>query len=143
MKSVLLPIDGSECSLRGIDLIIAKRARYANPNELGIHLVNVQPPLPQDVTRFASHQQVSDFHREESDRQTATARQRLEAANVPYAFHHRVGHVAEEIVALSQTLGCDQIVMGTHGRSAFAEFLMGSVTAKVIHLSKIPILLVK
>lgn len=143
MKSVLLPVDGSDCSLRAIDLIIAKRARYRDPAELAIHLVNIQAPLPHDVTRFAAHQQIVDFHRAESDKQTAAARQRLDAANAAYTYHHAVGSVAEEIVALAEKLDCDQIVMGTHGHSAFAEFLLGSTTAKVIHLSKVPVLLVK
>ena len=33
--------------------------------------------------------------------------------------------------------------MGTHGRGAFQELLVGSITLKVVHLSKIPVLLVK
>ena len=143
MKSVLIPVDGSECSLRAVGLVIAKRNRYSRPDELAVHLVNIQPPLPHDVTRFASHQQVAEYQRSESDQHTEAARHQLEAAHVPYTYHHSVGNVAEEIAALAERLGCDQIVMGTHGYNALAEFFLGSITAKVIHLSKVPILLVK
>lgn len=143
MKRILLPVDGSECALRAVALVIAKRAYYANPNELEIHLVNVQPPLSHDVTRFASHQQVADFHREESEKLMRAACQLLDDAGATYTCHPLVGGVAEAIAGLADTLHCDQIVMGTHGRGAFRELLMGSITIKVLHLSKVPVLLVK
>ena len=143
MKKVLLPVDGSECALRAVALVIAKRAHYASPEDLEIHLVNVQPPLSHDITRFASREQIADFHREESEKLMHGACQQLAAANVPYTCHALVGAVAEAIVELADALHCDQIVMGTHGRGAFKELLMGSITIKVLHLSSIPVLLVK
>ena len=143
MQSVLIPVDGSACARRAVDLVLAKRARYHHPDELAIRLVNVQPPLPHAVTRFVSPQQVADYHRSESDRLSADARARLDAAGASYTYHPRVGSVADEIVALSTQLGCDQIVMGTHGHTTLTEFMLGSVTAKVIHLTRIHLLLVK
>ena len=143
MKRVLLPIDGSDCSLRALTLLLEKRARYRTPEDLDIHLVNVQAPLSHDVTRFASHDQVAEFHREQSEKAMHGARQLLDAAKAAHTCHHLVGSVADEICQLAETLQCDQIVMGTHGRGALQELLMGSITTKVIHLSKIPILLVK
>ena len=98
MQSVLIPVDGSACALRAVDLVLAKRARYHHPDELAIHLVNVQPPLPHAVTRFVSPQQVADYHRSESDRLSADARARLDAAGASYTYHPRVGSVADEIV---------------------------------------------
>jgi len=143
MKKVLLPVDGSDCALRAVALVISKRAHYANPDDLEIHLVNVQAPLSHDITRFASHEQIADFHREESEKLMLGASQMLDAAGVPYTAHHLVGLVAESIAGLSDALHCDQIVMGTHGRGAFKELLMGSITLKVLHLSNVPVLLVK
>ena len=143
MKRVLLPIDGSECALRAVALVIAKRANYANPDDLEIHLVNVQPLLSRDITRFASHQQIVDFHREESEKLMHEACALFAAAGVGYTAHHEVGAVAESITALADALHCDQIVMGTHGRGALQELLMGSITLKVVHLSSVPVLLVK
>jgi len=143
MKRVLLPIDGSECALRAVALVVAKRACYANPEDLEIHLVNVQAPLSHDISRFASHEQIADFHREESARLMHEACQLLEEAGVPYTGHHLIGPVAESIIGLADKLHCDQLVMGTHGRGALKELLMGSITIKVLHLSSLPVLLVK
>lgn len=143
MKKVLLPMDGSPCALRGAALVVSKRAHYANPQDLEIHLVNVQAAFPHDVGRFSSHEQMAAFHREESEKAMREARELLDAAGATYVCHHEVGKVAETISHLADALGCDQIVMGTHGRGALNEFLRGSITLKVVHLAKVPVLLVK
>ncbi|UUZ71672.1 hypothetical protein LP415_22925 [Polaromonas sp. P1(28)-8] len=65
-EKILLLTDGSECALRGVALVISKRAHYANPDDLDIHLVNVQAPFSHDVSRFSDHDQVAAFHHEES-----------------------------------------------------------------------------
>lgn len=143
MRNILLPIDGSECALRAVSLVIAKLARYKTPENTAIHLVNVQPPLPHDVGRFVSHEQIVAFHRDESEKAMHEAKALLDKAGIRYTCHFKVGHVAEEITQLAECLGCDQIVMGTHGRTALGDLLMGSITLKVLHLAKIPVLLVK
>ena len=143
MKNVLLPIDGSECAMRSVALVISKLSHYRSPENTQIHLVNIQPPLPHDVSRFVSHDQIADFHRDESDKAMQEAKKRLDAAGLKYTCHAKVGDVAEEITLLAENLGCDQIVMGTHGRGALQGLLMGSTTTKVIHLAKVPVLLVK
>lgn len=143
MKRVLIPIDGSACSLRAVETVIAKRARYADPSELDIHLVHVEPALSHDVTRFVDHEQLAAYRHDQGEQALGPARRMLEAASVPFTCHETVGHVAERVTQLAEQLGCDQIVMGTHGRGALAELLMGSTTLKVIHLAKLPVLLVK
>jgi nucleotide-binding universal stress UspA family protein len=143
MKRVLLPIDGSECALRGVARIIGKRALYLDPNDLEIHLVNVQAAFSNDVSRFVSNEQTTAFHRDESEQALSGARQLLDAVGVAYTCHAEVGNIAETIAALAESLHCDEIVMGTHGRGAFKEFMMGSIPLKVIALSEIPVLLIK
>ena len=143
MKNILLPIDGSECAMRSVALVISKLSHYRSPENTQIHLVNIQPPLPHDVSRFVSHDQIADFHRDESDKAMQEAKKRLDTAGLKYTCHAKVGDVAEEITLLAENIGCDQIVMGTHGRGALGDFLMGSITLKVLHLAKIPVLLVK
>ena len=143
MKSVLLPVDGSPCALRAVELILAKRARYSRPEELAIHLVNVQLPFTVEDIRWASKEQLHEYYRSLSERDTKSAREMLDRAGVPYTCHELIGDAAEEIVALATELHNDQIVMGTHGRGALQGLLMGSTTTQVIHLAKVPVLLVK
>lgn len=52
----------------------------------------------------------------------------------------REGDPAAEIVNFAKTGGVDLIAMPTHGRGIFRRFLLGSITAKVIHDAPIPVL---
>jgi nucleotide-binding universal stress UspA family protein len=54
-----------------------------------------------------------------------------------------VGVTANEIVRVADEQGVDQIVMGTHGKSALGSLFLGSVAQRVVHLCKVPVLLVK
>ncbi len=53
------------------------------------------------------------------------------------------GSVAETIVDYARQAGVDLIVMPTHGRRPFAQALLGSVAAEVLHSGVAPCLLVK
>ena len=46
----------------------------------------------------------------------------------------------QAIIATATELGCDLIVMGSHGRSGLAAVVLGSVTNKVLTHTKIPVL---
>jgi nucleotide-binding universal stress UspA family protein len=140
---ILVPVDGSDCSLRAVSHVIAVRRHFGPADELELHLANVQVGLPGEVGQFISAEQIAGFHREESEKALAPARALLDAAGLRYQTHTEVGRVAETVAALADRLQCDQIAMGTHGRGALADLLVGSTTVRVVHLSTVPVLLVK
>ncbi|MDO9072876.1 MAG: universal stress protein [Rubrivivax sp.] len=143
MKKVLVAIDGSAFALRAVENLIAMRALLADPDALEVHLVHVEPQLNSDITRFVAAEELADYRHEQAGKAFGAARDLLAAAGVPCTCHEAVGHVAEAVTQLAERLGCDQITMGSHGRGALADLLMGSTTLKVIHLAKVPVLLVK
>src|SRR5262249_16754023 len=49
------------------------------------------------------------------------------------------GHILEML----DKLGCDLIVMGTHGRSRLKHLLFGSVAEEVVRLARCPVMVVK
>jgi len=53
------------------------------------------------------------------------------------------GSPAEVIVETAKKLGCDLIVMGTHGHSAIADVLIGSTAKWVVRQSPIPVLVIR
>lgn len=142
MKKFLIPVDGSECALRAVSLGAQERLDYADPESVEIHLLNVQLPISHGAKRFFSRDDIAHFLREESESALAPARALLEAAGARYICHAEFGNVAETIVHFVETLACDRIIMGTNGRGALGR-LLGSATMKVLHLSTVPILLVK
>jgi nucleotide-binding universal stress UspA family protein len=143
MKRVLIPVDGSDCSLRAVDYVIAESARQAKPDEVEAHLLNVQVALRGDIGQFINHEQIAAYQREESEKALGEAQARLNAAAVRVVVHTEVGHVAEVIARLAGEIDCDHVVMGTHGRGALADLLVGSTTIRVVHLARVPVVLVK
>ena len=142
MQRLLLPVDGSECSLRAVRHVIAHAERVGR-EDVALHVVNVQPPLPSGITASRATPRSRASRSDEGRKALAGAQALLDEAGLPYEAHAEVGPLAETIVKLAEKLGCDEIVMGTMGRTALADFLMGSTVTRVVHLSKRPVLLVK
>ena len=105
MKRVLVPVDGSDCSLRAVDYVVGDRTHCAAADGYEVHLLNVQAPLPRDVTQFVGHAQVADFHRAESERALQPAEAALVKAGVPFTSHAEVGHIGETIAQRADDLG--------------------------------------
>ncbi|MBA3997332.1 MAG: universal stress protein [Candidatus Accumulibacter sp.] len=142
MFKVLIAIDGSSCSERAVDTLVAHAAWFREAPE--VHLLFVHAPLPVGgVQQHIDRKALEDYYREEGEAQMAGAARRLAAAGFAFQSHIHVGPAAEVIVRVADELGCDLILMGTHGRGALPAALLGSVTRKVLHLTSRPVLLAK
>jgi nucleotide-binding universal stress UspA family protein len=139
--SWLVPVDGSETSLKAVAWIIAHLGDWKVAPML--HLLNVQPTLPRDIARFINAEQIQDFHREEGLKALALAEQQLKAAGLAPQLHVAVGDSAETIVEFAAGKQCDQILIGTRGHTGLGGTLLGSVASKVAHLTHMPLLLVR
>ena len=139
---ILLPVDGSDCSLRAVGHLVAHSAWFREVPE--VHLLHVQPPIPiGHALAHVSKETLHSHYMEESREHLLGAQQRLDAAGCFRTTHIHVGQPAEVIARLASELGCDLIVMGTHGRSGIAGLVMGSVASRVLHLAECPVMLVK
>ena len=67
----------------------------------------------------------------------------LQLAGLRYTAESLFGPVAETLVRRADELGCTGIVMGTRGMGAVGNLLLGSVATKVVHLTRLPVTLVK
>lgn len=136
---ILVPIDGSETSLRAVHHIAKTFPRAAAE----VHLINVQSPLPSAVSDFVGAAERGAYHQEQGERALADARRILAEAGITHHEHLAVGGVAETIVEHAATLGCDQIVIGGRGLSPLPNLLLGSTTTRVLHLAEVPVTVVK
>jgi nucleotide-binding universal stress UspA family protein len=140
---ILVAVDGSKPSLKAVQLLIDHCDWYRSPPQ--VELVTVHLPVPKLPRMGAAvgKQQIEKYYREEGESMLAAARKALDAARVPYEAHVLVGPVAEAIVKHANDKRCDLIYIGTHGRSALGKALIGSTATKVLHMSDVPVLLVK
>ncbi|HEX2727807.1 MAG TPA: universal stress protein [Beijerinckiaceae bacterium] len=142
MLKALVPVDGSNNSMCAVRHVI-KLVQDREPLE--IHLLNVQPPFHGDVTSFVAKEDVEGFHLDEAHKALHRACELLNEAAVHYTKHVYVGHAAEVIAEVAKELGCDKVIMGTHGYGTVRQLMMGSISHKAIHLMDpgIPVTLVK
>ena len=139
---ILLPVDGSECSLRAVDHLITHVGWFRDVPE--IHLLHVHAPIP--IGRVQAHigkETLHAYYLEEGQEHLTATQQKLDAAGRFHTTHIHVGQPAEVISRVASELACDLIVMGSHGWSGIAGLVMGSVASRVLHLAPCPVLLVK
>lgn len=142
MLKVLVAVDGSDNANRVVEFLAGKRQWYREALE--VHLLSVQSPLAGvNVKLFVSAESLNDYYREQGEAALARAKAILGGAGVAFVPHIGVGDPAEVIVQYAEAKGCEQIVMGSRGLGAVGSLVLGSVATKVLHLAKVPVLLVK
>jgi len=141
MMRFLVPCDGSAQSLRALRHVV-RLAEQREPPE--IHLLHVREPVDAwQVRGFLHEDEVNRIQQSEGEENLRTARELLDHAGTDYTARVVTGPIAETIAEFATQQGCDHIVMGTHGRGGLATLLLGSVAAKVVYLSTLPVTLVK
>ena len=138
---ILLPVDGSEHSDRATRHLIALLQGCSDHQVL---LINVQAPI--DAPEVRSHMRADEIEAMQTARggdALASARALLEKAGIAYVPDVLLGPIAETIAQYAVEQGCEKIMMGTRGLGAFGGALMGSVTTRLLHLTDLPVTLVK
>lgn len=140
MATILVPVDGSEYS----DAAVREAIKAVKQTGGEIHLLNVQPRIFAEVSLiYLPADKVDTIYYEQSGKALASAEKLAQEAGVQFASHRAVGAIAETILGKVGELGCDSIIMGTHGRGRVAELFVGSVAQRVLALARVPVTLVK
>ena len=146
MPCVLIPVDGSDNSMRAVDVA---RRQVAHGQPMTVHLLNVQSPInSRIVKKHLSQDLIDKFYQELGETALESARARLKEGDIAYTSHVEVGDVAQTIARYVRDLYCDQVIMGTRGLGsggvgAISSLLMGSIATKVLHLVDVPVTFVK
>ncbi len=136
---ILMAIDGSPQSLAALRTLMTRLGWFRGNPELTI--LYSHPPLPyQRAVAWAGKEAVHAYYEEESDAALADARKLLDSQNIDYKLDKHVGEPAEEIIDAASIGQFDLIVMGTHGRTAIGNLVLGSVAMKVLAAGKTPVL---
>lgn len=137
---VLFASDGSACSDRAARYLVKSlRAQVAN---LEVTLFYVDLPMLDRVAAALGEQRVATIHRENAEECLKGARRRLKRAGVVFGEAHTAGSAPQAISRKAEAGKYDLVLMGSHGRSALKNVLLGSVTARVLAECKVPVLVV-
>jgi len=140
---ILLAVDGSKSALAAVECLVQHVSAYREMPQ--IELVTVHPPVPRirGMGAVVSKSQIQRYYTEEGQANLDAAEKRLAKAGIRFEPKILVGPIAETIVKHALDSGCDLICIGTRGMSAAANMVMGSIATKVLHLARVPVLLVK
>ena len=141
-KRILVPIDGSTTSNRGLDEAL-KLARAERAKIRLLHVIDDSIAFSSPDGSGANY--VLDALRSSGRDALARAEQRVRRAKLEAEstlVENFTGRIAEVIVEQAKRWRADLIVMGTHGRRGFDRLLIGSNAEIVVRHSQIPVLLV-
>jgi nucleotide-binding universal stress UspA family protein len=141
-KRILVPVDGSETSNKGLDEAI----QLAKLTGASLHLVHVVDELT-FATGFEMYTgDMIGLLKEAGEQILGEAKARAEAGGIETAtfLSENFGARVCDIV-VDQALQChaDLIVVGTHGRRGVGRLIMGSDAEQIVRMAPVPVLLVR
>lgn len=144
-KNILLATDGSAASEHAAK-IATGMARTHGAKLTALYVVDPYPylgigesnPLGFQAYMSAAHEHAAQAH--------AKVAELCSQGESPVALQARISEdlsASAGIVQMARDEGADLIVMGSHGRSGLTRLMVGSVTAKVLAESTVPVLVVR
>ncbi len=140
MKTILAPVDFSPVSKRIVDEA-AQLARALNGRLVLFHVVN--PPIvtqSEFVTQKAA--EVATLTLESARDDLNALKTPLEETGLTVDAVAQLGFAGEAIVEQAKKLQADYVVVGSHGRGAFYDLIIGSTTSRVLKQAGCPVIVI-
>ncbi|HYL65765.1 MAG TPA: universal stress protein [Nitrosopumilaceae archaeon] len=136
IKKILVPLDGSKNSFRGLDTGIYL-ARQCGATLTGLFVMSIYPRSFMPITYDKKYltKATKEF--------MENAKKRAAQNGIVFVGKTIVGNESSEIVDFAAKNKFDIIVIGARGLGSVKEAFLGSVSHGVVHKSKIPVLIVK
>lgn len=137
IKKILVPLDGSSNSFRGLDTAI-HMARECQATITGLYVAGIVKPRTNDP--ITPLEKILLEHA-----QKIMKKAKITAARKGILFFDRVsyGDDGKRIVEVADKQNFDLIVIGSRGMGSAKELFLGSTSNYVLHKSKKPVLVVK
>jgi nucleotide-binding universal stress UspA family protein len=139
LERILVPVDFSDCSLDALQYAVVV-AQQAQASLMLLHVLEpVSYGLDFDLGHFRSREDVRESWTKRLEKLAATHQH----PHMPIEYRLRGGFPADSILDAAQTLPCDLIVMGTHGRRGISHTISGSVAEAVLRKAHCPVIAVR
>jgi nucleotide-binding universal stress UspA family protein len=140
IKKILIPTDGSDCSLRAATVGISF-AKLFNAEIYAIYVVDTI--ILEELTRAIATKDVEKELKEKAEHYLDYVVESAEKEGIKAEAILAKGEPHDQIVFFAKNKGIDLIVMGSYGRRGTKRILIGSVTSRVIEYAPCPVLVVK
>jgi nucleotide-binding universal stress UspA family protein len=147
ISKLLVPTDGSRAAQKAA-MYAVDLAKQLNASVIVLSVIDKRSFMGQTVParETARHviEPIEDYLREAAEGYAGEVRKLCDKNGVKSKTVITAGHPVEDIVKEALRAKANLIIMGSHGKSALAAAVLGSVTYGVIHKeTKIPVLIVR
>jgi nucleotide-binding universal stress UspA family protein len=139
---LLVPVDGSDASLRAVKFAISI-ARMAPPSEILLITVQNSGTLGLGELGLVSPAVFQKLALSAGAKALRKAIALCKAAKLKFSADVETGPIAETTIRFARQKRADQIVMGTRGLGGVRGLLLGSIATQIVHLATVPVTLVK
>ena len=137
---ILLAVDGSPYTKKML-AYLAAHEMFSPKNEYTAF--TAQMMLPTQARAALGKELVTKYYEDEGQRIMGPVHKFLERQGVKAKAVWKTGNAGELIAKLADAEKFDLVVMGSHGRGALANLVVGSVATKVLASCKVPVLIVR
>jgi len=153
-SNILVPLDGSiqsEAVLPYIVNLVTKiksKVNLLGVVELLYHLYPYSEPVlgyygAAGMVKIPYTDEEMKPMKEVAEKYIKSVSEKLTAEGIKASYEVKIGSPGMEIIKAEEKMHPDIVAMSTHGHSGFGRFEHGSVTDKVLHAGKTPLLLVR
>jgi len=139
---VVVPLDGSELA----ESVLSHVAEMIRGRGSQVYLLSITPMMKAVTPPFLDLRlRGEERHPVEGELRQylqAVARQ-LDQVATDVQINVRSGRPADEILTFVDEVGADLVAMSAHGRSGIGRWVFGSVTDRVLHATRCPVLVVR
>ena len=142
-RRILHPTDFSPASRRALD----KAIELAKQNKAELLLVHVNSVVAyvtgEDYTSQALYEKLESTAKREAESGMSALIKKAQKAKIKVKSLLLKGTPYNQIARVAKSRRADLIIMGTHGRTGFSKFFLGSVAERVIATAHCPVLAVR
>lgn len=135
-ESILIPTDGSQ----KMESVVDQGLELAKQNNATVHSLYVVDERAYLAIPDEERDHVRKTLEEDGQATTKAIEERILDAGLDVIREIRCGDPSAEILTYAVENEIELIVMGTHGRTGYERYLLGSVAERVVRTAPIPVL---
>ena len=144
-EKILVPVDGSATSMRGLQEAI-KLAKLSGATLKLVHVVDETSFISSSDGGIALTPELLASIKQAGEQVLTAGSKQVHLAEIPVEttlIESYGGRVCELVLAAVDDWGAQLIVLGTHGRRGVKRMLLGSDAEQILRQAKVPVLLVR
>jgi nucleotide-binding universal stress UspA family protein len=138
MKRIVVAVDGSEHAERALRMGIDLAAKFGAQ----MRVVSVVEPTYLPPEPYGLAEQVDKATREEAGRIVNTAVSSVTEAGIVADGEVLDGSPADVVAKVADDFAADLVVVGSRGKGALGRLFLGSVSDRLVHFLRRPVLVV-